>query len=72
MLRVAVQSMNDSADKPKDALNLLLKGSEWDPRSLIDLCQQAYNGRVKDLELLQLIAAKEYDLLMAHTLEQAS
>jgi len=72
MLRAAVQSMNDSADKPKDALNLLLKGSEWDPRSLIDLCQQAYSGRVKDMDLLQRIAAQEYDLLMAYTLEQTS
>ena len=72
MLRAAVQAMNDSADKSKDALNLLLRGSEWNPGTFIDLCQQAYNGPVKDMELLQRIAAKEYDLLMAYTVQQAS
>jgi hypothetical protein len=72
MLRGSVQAMEASAGRSRDALDLLLRGSEWDPGCFVDLCQQAYNGRIKDLELLQGIAAKEYDLLMTHTLKQAS
>jgi hypothetical protein len=70
MLRAAVQAMDESAGRSKDALKLLLRGSEWDPGCFVDLCRQAYDSRVKDLELLQRIAAQEYDLLMAYTLKQ--
>jgi len=70
MLRAEVQAIEDSDDRSKEALKLLLRGSEWDPGCFVELCQQAYNGRFKDLELLQRIAAQEYDLLMAYTLKQ--
>jgi hypothetical protein len=70
MLRAAVQAMEDAAGRSQGASPLLLQGSEWDSGCFVDLCQQAYSGRVKDLELLQRIAAKEYDLLMAYTLKQ--
>jgi hypothetical protein len=76
-LRQAVEKLETSKRSSQEALQSLLKDGQWNPQRFVDLCQAAYDGRFEDLNLLQRIAAAEYDFLMGfvldqHTLHQAS
>ena len=43
--------------------------SEWEPQWLVDLCEEGYRERFNGFDLLQQIAAIEYNLLMKYCLE---
>jgi len=65
-----VEELDASGESSQKALRTLLKDRQWNPQRFVDLCQTAYEGRFDDLNLLQRIAAVEYNLLMGFVLDQ--
>lgn len=69
-LRSAVETIGNSSGRFKRNLQVLLESSLWTPRTFVNLCQQAWHGKFEDPEVLQKIAAAEYNLLMGYILDQ--
>jgi hypothetical protein len=65
-----VEELDASGESSQKALRTLLKDRQWNPQRFVDLCQTAYEGRFDDLNLLQRVAAVEYNLLMGFVLDQ--
>jgi hypothetical protein len=70
VLRQEVEKLEASTESAHEAQRSLLEDVQWDPQRLVDLCQKAYDGHFKDLDLLQRVAAAEYNLLMGFVLRQ--
>jgi len=71
-LREEVARLRESAVGGSDAktLDSLLSGRNWSPRRFVDLCGHAVAGERDDFELLQAVAAIEYNLLMSYILSR--
>lgn len=65
----AVKSLRPSNASQQEVLKGLGSAAEWEPQWLVDLCEEGYRGRFNDFDLLQQIAAIEYNLLMRYCLE---
>jgi hypothetical protein len=65
----AVKSLRPSNASQQEVLKVFSPAAEWEPQWLVDLCEDGYRGRFNDLDLLQQIAAIEYNLLMRYCLE---
>jgi hypothetical protein len=68
-LFIAVKSLRPTSVAQQEASKAFSSASEWEPQWLVDLCENGYRGRFNDLDLLQQIAAIEYNLLMKYCLE---
>lgn len=70
-LRAEVEKIlqEESESKSGETLRSLLADRQWNPRPFVNLCQQASEGRFRNLTLLQRVAAVEYNLLMAYILD---
>ena len=69
-LRNEVEKLSSSGEKSQQLLKTLLSDSEWNPRRLVDLCEQASIGAFTEASVLQQVTALEYNLLMEHVLEK--
>ena len=71
-LRAEVENMEGIGSGFEKARRTLLLESQWSPAPFVNLCQRAYQGSLGESELLQRIAAAEYDLLMGYLLQRES
>src|SRR5207247_3524917 len=65
-LRAEVEKMDAIGSSFEKARRTLLLESQWNPAPFVNLCQQAYQGSFGESELLQRVAAAEYNLLMGY------
>jgi len=69
-LRQEVEKLESASKSSQEVLRSLLQDAQWNPQRLVDLCQAAWDGHFKDLDLLQRVTAAEYNLLMGFVLRQ--
>jgi hypothetical protein len=65
----AVKSIEPTSTSRQEVLKVLRSVSAWEPQWLVDLCEEGDQGHFKDVDLIQQIAAIEYNLLMKYCLE---
>ncbi|PYV45480.1 MAG: hypothetical protein DMG06_02240 [Acidobacteria bacterium] len=69
-LRAEVEKMEGASGSFEKVRRNLLLESQWNPARFVDLCQLACQGRFGEPELLQRVAAAEYNLLMDYVLRR--
>jgi len=65
----AVKALRPTRKSQEEVLKVFRSASEWEPQWLVDRCEETYHGRSNDFDLIQQIAAIEYNLLMRYCLE---